>query len=276
MTAIAYCQIRKEPHYRRDAFIDGLKAADYDVTDRQPTNGRRGDLLVIWNRYAHWNVLAERFERDGGTVLVAENGYIGAGGTTPKFDVHPAGPKPHHYYALSIGGHNGSGIWPVGDGSRWKALGIELQPWRAPDRGHILICGQRGIGSPTMASPPNWHNLAAARIGRQTDRPVVIRQHPGNDAPVRPLDEDLEGASACVIWSSGSGVKALIKGIPVFYDAPHWICAPGAVPLAKADWNHPLMDDGARLTALERMAWAQWTVTELVSGQPFRLLRRLA
>lgn len=273
---LAYVLVRDAPWYRKEAFMLGLKAAGYNVQNAQPSDGpKKGDVLVIWNRYGYNHELATRFGRAGGLVLVAENGYLGAGGSAPKFDVHPKGPKPGDYYALSAHGHNGSGKWPTGDGSRWAALGIELAPWQRNEAGHILVCGQRGIGSPTMASPTDWHSKAAAAIAKKTKRPIRIRLHPGNDAPKKPLDDDLAGAYACVVWSSGSGIKALVKGIPVWYDAPNWICAGGAMMLRNADFDRPLQDDAARLAALERMAWAQWTVAELGTGDPFRRLKDL-
>ena len=46
----AFCLIRTEPVYRREAFITGLQAAGY-VTCSDPTRGEAGDVLVIWNRY---------------------------------------------------------------------------------------------------------------------------------------------------------------------------------------------------------------------------------
>lgn len=267
----AWCLIREAPWYRRDAFTSGLKAAGFEVSVRRPDKPAPGDVLVIWNRYADYHALAVQFENQHGLVLVAENGYLSAGGGAPKFDVHPKGPKPGDYYALSRHGHNGSGLWPTGGPERWQALGIDLKPWRAAGE-HILVCGQRGIGSPQMASPPGWNETAVARIKAKTKRPVRLRPHPGNDAPKRPLAEDLKNAWAVVVWSSGSGTQALCEGIPVFYDAPHWICSGGAVRMREADYDAPLTDDARRLAALERMAWAQWTVAEIASGEPFTRL----
>jgi hypothetical protein len=245
------------------------------VSGGNPGKPNPGDVLVIWNRYGPWHDMANRFEKDGGTVLVAENGYINPGGSAPKFDVHTKeGPRPGDYYAISVHGHNGSGRWPTGGPERWQALGVELKPWRTEGE-HILVCGQRGIGTPLMASPPNWHENAAARIRKVTKRPVKIRTHPGNDAPKIPLSEDLKNAWACVIWSSGSGIKALTQGIPVAYDAPHWIASGGATKLSETDFESMLCDDAARLSALERMAWGQWTIAEIQTGEPFKKLMAL-
>ena len=219
-------------------------------------------MLVIWNRYSDREVTADTWEKKGGTVLVAENGYVGADA------------QGRQYYALAKHGHNGSGTWPEGDGSRWAALGIELKPWRAQGE-HVVVFGQRGIGSRTMASPPEWHTRAESRLRKATKRAVRVRPHPGapaNDpAVVQNTGALLAGAHAACIWSSANGVRALIEGVPVFHDAPRWICEAAAVRgIEKVE--EPKMDDAARLGALERMAWAQWTVDEIASGEPFARL----
>jgi hypothetical protein len=107
-----------------------------------------------------------------------------------------------------------------------------VQPWIVRD-GYALICGQRGIGSKTMASPPNWHINAERRVRAWNSR-TKLRLHPGNNAPAMPLDDDLAGAAHCVIWSSSAGVRALCLGIPVYFDAPHWICERRRAPAVAA------------------------------------------
>jgi len=235
------------------------------VVDDLVGPGRKGDLLVIWNRYGAGNGHAERFEREGGTVLVAENGYLGRGGTAPKFDVHPGGPEPHHYYALARGWHNGRGTWPVGGPERWEALGVSLTNERGD--GHVLVCPNRSFGVAPAVMPPDWADRTAERLRKQTKREVRVRRHPGNDAPKVPLARDLENCWAVVIWSSGAGVQALIRGIPVYVEAPFWICR-GARALGPID--EPVGPDP--MPALVGMSWAQWALSELESGAPFRAL----
>lgn len=262
---IAICSIREQPHYRRDAFLRGLARAGYKIVDHgsptQPT-----DLLVIWNRYGPFEAMADRWEQQGGNVLVAENGYIG------KDD------NGHQLYALAVHGHNGSGWWHTGDDTRWRALSIPLADWVNRPDGYALVCGQRGIGSRSMASPPNWH-VGAARSCVRALAPPKLRLHPGNkpDPNAPKLEADLAGARYCVVWSSSSGVKALVLGVPVLYDAPHWVCEDAGVPLREfvaGTFELPSEDvlTLSRQVALNKMAWAQWTIAELESGEPFVLL----
>lgn len=271
MRSRAFCLIRAEPHYRRDAFMSGLKAAGYDARTGAPTSVEAGDVVCMWNRYGDNHVLANRVEAAGGIVLVAENGYVGPGGDSP----HQTNPR--EIYALAIGGHNGSGTWRVGGPERWDALGVDLKPWRT-DGEHILVCPNRSFGRPDMMMPLGWERDVAARLARFTKRPIRIRPHPGNGAHAKPLAADLRDAWACVIWSSSAGVQALIAGVPVIYEAPHWICEDAA-------WHRdslpgvesaPLNQDTFRPHAFRRMAWAQWLVSEIANGEACDHLLRAA
>jgi hypothetical protein len=267
----AWSLIRPAPWYRHEAFAAGLRAVGYDVVHGEPTDPRPGDALVVWNRYGHAHAVASRFEAAGGTVLCAENGYIGHGGSEPKFDVHPGGPKPTDYYALAVGWHNGRGRWLYGGPERFAAIGVELRPWRKTGE-HILVCPNRSFGVGKQVMPQDWADKAAARLQKSTARPVVIRRHPGNDRPERPLSADLENAWAVVIWSSGAGVHALARGIPVYVEAPYWIMKNAS---ASGPVDDPRLPDPMTVLAnLERLAWAQWELREIERGEPFGHLLR--
>ncbi len=262
----AYCLLRADPWYRRQAFKAGLQRAGFEVIVQPPDRGRAGDVMLIWNRYGGNHEVASRFEREGGLVMVAENGYLGKGGTSPKFDVHPVGPKPEHFYALSIGWHNGRGRWPTPSSERFPLLGIELAPWRT-EGDHILICPNRSFGVGEQVMHPDWAQRVAERLSKATKRPVRVRGHPGNNAPKKSIREDLQGAWAAVIWSSSSGAHALHMGIPVYVEAPFWVMkgAGSSGPI-----EEPTLPD--RQPFFEQLAWQQWTCEEIESGEPFRYL----
>lgn len=236
-------RLRKEPYYRRAAFVSGLQKVGFTITEGvglHPTGA--DDWLIIWNRHGAIELEANEWEKRGGTVIVAENGYLQAVDKT--------------IYAISVHGHNGSGWYPIDETeNRFAKLGIELQPWQDNDHGHWLVCGQRGIGSASMRSPPQWGEKVYTKLKRM-GLPVRLRQHPGNFVAKVPLTRDLENCRVCVIWSSGSGVKALVEGIAVQHSAPHWICA------GFASEQH-------REAGLNRMAHGQWHHEEVASGEPF-------
>lgn len=263
--------IREAPWYRKDAFTRGLKAAGFEVRAGDVPRGAPGNVLVIWNRYAHWHDAAVNFERSGGTVIVAENGYLGTGGTSPKFDVHPGGPKPHHYYALGLGYHNDDRRIVTGTTDRFSALGVTLKPWRNHGD-YVLVLANRSFGIPGRMMPANWAEQVKKKLELQTKRPIRVRVHPGNNAPVQnPLAVDLKNAWAAVIWSSSAGIHALAEGVPVFCEGPNWIMKSAAAQGSIDDAVMP-----SPRPAFERMAWAQWQIQEIETGEPFRHLLRAA
>ena len=247
------CLIRDQPHYRRWAFEQGIRRAGHKLVDREPC-----DALVIWNRYGTNEQLADKIEAQGGIVLVAENGYFGN-----DFD-------NRQFYALAQGGHNGNGRWVCGLSNRWDRFGVDFADWRVSGD-EIVICPQRGIGPNRLAQPREWGDDVARRLRRITTRPVRIRPHPGNQKPVHALERDLASAHAVVVWNSNCATTALIMGIPVFYEGPAIVTGP-ACNRGIENINIPEFPD--RAAAFERMAWAQWSVADLESGEPFALLLR--
>lgn len=238
----AVLQIRKEPHYRRAAFESGLKRLGYTITDKVIHPTSKADVLVTWNIKNEAETTL--WEQRGGTVIVAENGYL------QKVD--------KTYYALSVHGHNGSGRIRVGDWGRFEKLGIPIKQWRSDSApGYDLVLGQRGIGSRLMASPSQWAEKMVAMLQRKGST-VKLRAHPGNHAPKVPLLSDLAGARAVHTWASSAAVWAIVEGIPVYHSAPHWIGA-GASPLTQH-------------IVLNRVAWGQWHFDEIATGEPFARL----
>lgn len=248
----AVCLIRPKVHYRREAFLAGLAAAGYEVRDSIRDPGP-GDVLVTWNRYGANDSLADQFERAGAAVLVAENGYFAKHGEPPPT------------YAISRSQHHHGGNTA---GASALRRAPPFSPWR--ERGdHILICAQRGFGSRVMQCK-GWAERIHGELAVRTKRPVRFRAHPGNTAPAVPLEHDLKGCHAVVIWSSNSGIAALLAGVPVFYAAPRWIAEKAALPLAGADLERPFMGD--RSAGLANAAANQWGVDEIARGEPFRVL----
>lgn len=269
MKPTAFNLVRDQPVYRRQAFSAGLAAAGYEVTHRRPMSCEPGQLLLIWARYGENHVLAEKFEKGGGIVLVAENGYLGPGGISPHHS------DTRTTYALARGWHNDASAIPRRSPERFDALGVDLKPWRA-DGGHILVCPNRSFGAPGRLMPSNWANEAAARLRKVSKREIRIRPHPGNHAPKRPLADDLAGAWATVIWSSSAGVHSLIAGVPVVCEAPFWIAKTATFSnldeLERAGaWKHGIgYLSGYRDDALHRLAHGQFHLDEITSGYAFR------
>lgn len=248
----AYVRIPHESHNR--SISKGMEAAGFELRGSEfaPT---LNDALVIWNRMKRDQALADRYQKAGAKIIVAENGYIGGDPVACKM------------IALSRTYHNGAGQWPQGDAERWSSMNVQLAPWRARGE-HLLLLPQRGFGSPGVAMPPDWLNSTMGRLRRVTKRPLKIRRHPGQST--RSYEPDFTGAWACVTWASGAAIKALASGIPVFHDMPHWIGKDAALRLDGTNIEQPFLGD--RLPMFHRLAWAQWSIREIESGEPLRRL----
>ncbi len=121
--------------------------------------------------------------------------------------------------------------------SRWQQIksdiGVDLQPWRTAGD-HILICLQRNGGwSMGGLDVMVWCNKIIKRIKQHTDRPIIVRTHPGDakraQQYIRQLKDksvsvsrnsdiinDLTNAWATVTYNSSPGVASAIEGVPVF------------------------------------------------------------
>ncbi len=120
---------------------------------------------------------------------------------------------------------------------KWKilshTLNINLKPWRSKGK-HILICMQRDGGfSMKNLDPIKWLEEKLVEIRKYTDRPILIRPHPGkpqdfsrfiqpgvdviNSANVS-LVASMNKAHAAIFFNSSSAVAAICEGIPIFVD----------------------------------------------------------
>lgn len=253
--------------YRKDVFSAGLRAAGYKIVS-QLHDPRPDDLLLIWNRYTHFDAEARRFERANATVVVAENGFVREG-------------IVGKWFALARNHHSGAGHWNTAGPERWDSLSVRLHPWRT-DGNELVLLGQRGIGEDGIAAPRGWAESLQKTLGGR------VRHHPGNEAAKIPLEEDLKNAFAVVTWSSAAALYALIWGIPVIAAWDRWIGAGACLPLSA--WvgtvgsqkraGGPILavpdvlkrSDADRLAMFRRLAWAMWELREIQSGAAFRHL----
>jgi hypothetical protein len=122
-----------------------------------------------------------------------------------------------------------------------QQLGIGLKPDRYNPGGYILLGMQRDGGfAMKELSPMAWLRSKILEIRKHTQRPIVVRPHPGkfdmcNFAEfqtqsylnkkvtvVNPekssLLSDLMGAHAACFFNSSASVAAALEGVPVFVD----------------------------------------------------------
>jgi len=232
----AWVSLRNELHYRRDAFQKGLEALGYEVHFTTTEHPGPRDVFVTWNLYGPNETCALKFQRMGRPVLVAENAAWGN-----DF----AGDR---WYSIARDRHNTRTTH--GGPERWDALGVELPPFRTGSE--VVILPQRGIGPEGVAMPHGWAQDAQRRFGGR------IRPHPGR-RPCVPLQDDLKDARLVVTWGSGAAIKALLMGVPVHSEMPDWI-------------GEQDNTEAGRLAMFRRLAWSQFRLSEIQSGEAFRRL----
>lgn len=248
----AHVRLVEGVHYRKVAFESGLEHNGYSIV-KSPDPGR-GNILVTWNRYARDEPICAAYERAGGTVLVAENAWLG-----PE-------EKDQHLFAICKGHHNGAGSWYVGDRPRYW---WPVAPWRK-DGDYIVVLPQRGMGERGVRQERDWLPGVLNRLSRMTSRPIRVHHHPG-PRPHPPID--FRDTWACVTWASGAAIKAIVAGIPVFYEFPKWIGA-GAARFLNDNLEEPFLGD--RGPMLHRLSWATWSAEDIAKGEPFEWLLQSA
>lgn len=181
------------------------------------------------------------------------------------------------------------------DPRRWEKisndLGISLKPQKRAGR-NILICCQRdgGWSMDGIALMP-WLLKTIKKIKAKTDRPIVVRFHPGDKKSLqhtrhlvnknlprvsvsssKNIKEDLKNAHVVISYNSSPGVVAAIEGVPVVTLDPE---RSQAAPVAAHDLNHlenpPEYD---REHWVHQMAQMHWSLDEIKNGTAWLHLRK--
>jgi len=181
------------------------------------------------------------------------------------------------------------------DITRWnkisKNLNIKLKDTRLKGD-HILICCQRNGGwSMGGLDVVDWLSKTVKRIRKLSDRPIVIRKHPGDRRASQYLNkfqtkdknvkfsnhqhilQDFANCWAVITYNSSPGVAAAIEGIPVFVtdSNPQISQAFDVANTSLLDIENPILPDRQRW--IERISMSHWNFTELQSGEAWAHMR---
>lgn len=185
------------------------------------------------------------------------------------------------------------------DPQRWQSisrhLNIAVKDYRNTGE-HILLLLQRNGGwSMGGFDVQDWCNQTIAHIRQYSDRPIVIRAHPGDKQALTYLDpntgrcriawnkgvklskkanliDDLKNCWAAVNHNSSPVVGAALEGIPVFVTDP---VRSQCKDIANVDFSlieNPAMPD--RQPWVNRLAMSHWNFAELQSGQCWNHMRQ--
>ena len=230
-------------------------------------------------------VIKEQIRRGKYVVGVDSNLFLYADTSNPK-----------HYLRYSFNGiFPNTGIYCDSDidPQRWQKisndLNISLKDYREKGK-HILLCLQRNGGwSMGNFDVQDWAISTITTLRQHTDRPIIIRGHPGDRAAKQYLDptnplcrirnlpnvsfsnfnntlvEDLHKCWAVVNHNSSPVVGAAIEGYPIFITDPEKSQSAEVANTDLSQIENPILHDRQRW--VERLSMFHWNFDELRSGE---------
>ncbi|MGV2105541.1 hypothetical protein ACQZ4X_05655 [Agrobacterium vitis] len=204
----------------------------------------------------------------------------------------------HNFYRIALDGSlPGEGDFCNANSppDRWEqqsaALNIGLKPYRSAGE-HVLIIGQiPGDAAMRGMDVRQWLVATARHVRRLTDRPIIVRPHPGmkNEdfaaleaelATVSGLHlsglssltvvDELARAHCTICYSSSFSLDSLLQGVPVITLSRFNIAAPICSKQIEDVVDPPLPE---REQLFYDIAYAHWTLDEIRAGD---VLKRFA
>ena len=206
--------------------------------------------------------------------------------------------NPHRYLRYSFNGvFPATGIYCNENpgNENWDNIkhhyNMDLKPWRN-NGSHILIAMQRPLGwSMRGFDLMKWLETTFTKIRTYSDRPIIIRWHPGDwkaypkyesllkkyRAKVSPqerhITEDLINCWALVCHNSTPSAVAPIEGIPAFItDDPSYSQGGDVANTDFSRLENPLLLD--REQWVRKLAQCHWSFEDLRSGRCWAHMRQ--
>jgi len=208
--------------------------------------------------------------------------------------------NPHGYLRYSF-----NGVFPTTgiycddniDPARWQSIskntGIQLEPMKTKGKWIVMMLQRQGGWSMNGYDVEQWAMDTVAKIRQHSDRPIVIRAHPGDKrasvylnptktklknlpnvkiSPIgRPLQEDLHKAWAVVNHNSSAAVGPIVQGYHCFITDPKNSQNKEVSNTDFSTIESPDMFDRQRW--LERISMFHWNFAELENGNCWRHMR---
>lgn len=215
----------------------------------------------------------------GAHVLYFDKGYTRHAAASPV--------KLWEYWRVALDSHqptDGLMAKNMLDG-RWQRLDLVFQPWRKAGPGHIVIAGSSakyhefyGLKEPTA-----WARKLVAALREETKREIVYRPKPSwKDAvPIEgtrfspgseSIEDVLRGAWCVVTHGSNACFEAVLNGIPCIITGNGVARDISSTALAEVEAPR-LASYQERLQWGANLAYWQWTMPEMASGEAWQFLR---
>jgi len=232
------------------------------------------------------NVLNYYAKNKGRTVIADSNLFLYLNKTNPlnylRYSFDGVFPNTGFYFTKVI------------DSNRWKKISRDyacsLKDYKQGN--NLLICLQRNGGwSMRGLSVIDFLKKTIPEIKKFTDRPIVLRPHPGDKKSINYLKDhwirgqklhistgelktDLQRAWCTITFNSSPGIASLLEGVPVFAldpDLKHCQYAEMAnTDLARIE-NPTLYE---RQKWIEKISMCHWNFDELKNGEAWNYMRQ--
>lgn len=211
--------------------------------------------------------------------------------------------EENHYWRVGVDGYlNNQGTFYIDKTikfDRLTKLGVSFSGWRENQNGHVLLMLQLpGDASLRGVNIYEWAEYVIEKIRKVSNKNIRIRPHPlantrpgdefyeffykiysngirgieYSDSKNVSLEEDLRNASCSISFSSGSSIDSILNGIPTI------ACDPGNFSYEISS-NYPeevMRPKKANSEEIKewlgKLAYHQWTVDEMYSGEPWKHL----
>jgi hypothetical protein len=210
--------------------------------------------------------------------------------------LHYARPE-HEWHRYSLGTvypDSGTYFFRELDQTKWQRFSdwhnAPLKPWRVTGN-HVLILCQRPKGFNMFLDQGTWLEKTVDKIRKHTQRPIMIRMHPGDGTRFKQIEKIQKryGTSVAIsehanirdalvnCWctvgiNSTPNVVAAIEGIPGYVEDPQrsWAVDIAFTDLAQIE-NPALLD---RTEWSHKIANIHWSNQEVVSGQLWSAIKQ--
>lgn len=235
------------------------------------------DGLVLFGIGGNSREVFDAYQNAGKHVVFWDKGYTRGGGW---FRVAVNEFQPHAALKQE---------WPA---DRFKALGINL-PWYSTRGSHILFDGasNKYCLARNLGDWISWGYTMLQRIRGMTDLPIIYRPRPSHNNELEqsrlmatakavrgvelsqgPLAADFDRTRIVVSHGGNIGWEAALHGLPHFA-----IGDSIARPISETDWHRlpsPYIPvERERREWCNAVAYQQWTLPEIASGEAWRHIR---
>ena len=200
----------------------------------------------------------------------------------------------HRYSLGTVYPDSGTYFFQDLDQTKWQRFSdwhnAPLRPWRTTGN-HILILCQRPKGFNMFLDQDAWLEKTVHKIRKHTQRPIMIRMHPGDGTRFKQIEKIQKRYGTSVVISEHANIRdalvncwctvginstpnvvAAIEGVPGYVEDSRRSWAADVTFTDLAQIENPALPDRTDWT--HKIANIHWSNQEVVSGQLWSAIKQ--